>query len=102
MASLRSVKSWPSQAKFGTGWSFWDKFGPCFLWRFLFGTPKFGLPGFCILEAQALSLDISLSYFGISLYVGIVTFSKFYLGGLYLSMEMYVYTYIYKYVYINM
>lgn len=87
MASLRSVKSWPSQAKFGTAWSFWDKFGHRLLWRFLFGTPKFGLPGFCILEAQVLSLDISLfSYLGISLSVALITFSKFYLGGLSLTV----------------
>ena len=91
MASLRSVKSWPSQAKFGTAWSFWDKFGHRLLWRFLFGTPKFGLPGFCILEAQVLSLDIFFFYLGIFLSVGIITFSKFYLGGLSLSMDMYKY-----------
>ena len=49
---------------------------------------------------QVLSLDISLSYFGISLYVGIVTFRKFYLGGMYLSMEMYICIYIYIHTYI--
>ncbi len=85
---------------FGTGWSFWDKFGPCFLWRFLFGTPKFGLPGFCIhsgLKPRHLFVllwNLSIcwhSYFSQVLFGRDVSFYG----------NVYMYIYIYTHIYIN-